>query len=138
MGQDFRFALRTIWNHRWFSAAVMATLAFGIGLNTMVFTLIDAVLFKPVPVPGGERLVAILNHDVDSPADRSRLMPVSWPDFLDYRAHVTSMAALEAGTGDDGILSENSIAPRRYSMFRVSPGFFRMLHVRPVRGRDFT
>jgi hypothetical protein len=59
---DFRFALRMILAHRWFSAAVVATLALGIGLNTMVFTLINAVLFKPVPVPGGARLVAIRNR----------------------------------------------------------------------------
>ena len=137
MGQDFRFALRMIWTHRWFSAAVMATLAFGIGLNTMVFTLVDAVLFKPVPVPGGDRLVAILSHDLNSTTPNRSRMPVSWPDFLDYRAHTGSMAALEAGAGDGAILSETGISPQRYNMFRVSPGFFRMLHISPVRGRDF-
>ena len=72
MVQDLRFALRMIASNRWFCAAVIATLAFGIGLNTMVFTLIDAVLFKPVPVPGGERLVAILTRDVKSP---QRILP---------------------------------------------------------------
>ena len=44
MGLDLRFALRMILAHRWFSAAVVATLALGIGLNTMVFTLINACL----------------------------------------------------------------------------------------------
>ena len=63
MAHDLRFALRMIFSHRWFSAAVVATLALGIGLNTMVFTLINAVLFKPVPVPGGARLVAIRNRN---------------------------------------------------------------------------
>ena len=58
MAHDLRFALRMILSHRLFSAAVVATLALGIGLNTMVFTLINAALFKPVPVPGGARLVA--------------------------------------------------------------------------------
>ena len=56
MAHDLRFALRMILTHRWFSAAVVATLAMGIGLNTMVFTLVNAVLLKPVGVPGGERL----------------------------------------------------------------------------------
>ena len=64
MGNDLRFALRMILSHRWFSAAVVATLAMGIGLNTMVFTLVNAVLLKPVGVQGGARLMAInyLNH----------------------------------------------------------------------------
>src|ERR1700730_12965563 len=64
MAHDLRFALRMICSHRLFSAAVVATLALGIGLNTMVFTLINAVLFKPVPVPGGAQLVALASRDL--------------------------------------------------------------------------
>ena len=56
MASDLRFALRMILTHRWFSAAVVATLALGIGLNTMVFTLVSAVLFvsrlSGLPRPG--------------------------------------------------------------------------------------
>ncbi len=134
MRQDFRFALRMILSHRWFSAAVIATLAFGIGMNTMVFTLIDAALFKPVPVPGGDRLISILARDTEgSPRD---LRALSWPDFNDYRKQATSLEALEAGSSDGATLSEKDIAPQRYSLFRVSPGFFGMLHMGPVRGRD--
>jgi putative ABC transport system permease protein len=51
MGHDLRFALRMIFLHRWFSAAVVATLALGIGLNTMIFTLTNAVLIKPCRWP---------------------------------------------------------------------------------------
>jgi putative ABC transport system permease protein len=137
MRQDLRFAMRMISSNRWFSAAVLVTLALGIGVNTMVFTLIDAVLFKPVPVPGGERLVTILVRDLNATQRDRRRMPVSWPDFVDYQSHGTSLEALEAGSGDGAILSEKGIAPQHYSMFRVSSGFFGMLHVRPVRGRDF-
>lgn len=62
MLQDLRFALRMIASHRWYSAAVIVTLALGIGINTTVFTLVNTVLFKPVAVPGGERLVTVANH----------------------------------------------------------------------------
>jgi putative ABC transport system permease protein len=62
MLQDFRFALRMISTHRWFSAAIVTTLALGIGINSTVFTLTNAVLFKPVPIPGGERLVNVQYH----------------------------------------------------------------------------
>src|ERR1700731_3671499 len=64
MAYDLRFALRMIFTHRWFSAAVVATLAMGIGLNTMVFTLVNAVLLKPVAVTGEARLVAISNRNL--------------------------------------------------------------------------
>jgi hypothetical protein len=64
MLQDLRFALRMIASHPWFAAAVVVTLALGIGVNTTVFTLVNAVLFKPVPVPGGDRLVAITGQDL--------------------------------------------------------------------------
>lgn len=122
--------------HRWFSAAVIATLAFGIGLNTMVFTLIDAAEFKPVPVPSGARLIAIVTRDLkNNRRDRQR-MPVSWPDFVYYRAHTNSLEALEGGTGESVVFSEKDVAPQHYNSFRISPGLFGMLGVRPERGRD--
>jgi hypothetical protein len=62
----------------------VATLALGIGLNTMVFTLINAVLFKPVPVPGGAQLVALANRDLKLRDNNT--MRVSYPDFREYRA----------------------------------------------------
>ena len=76
MGNDLRFAVRMILAHRWFSAAVVATLAMGIGLNTMVFTLVNAVLLKPVGVPGGARLVAISHRN---PAHSEESMRLSLP-----------------------------------------------------------
>jgi len=136
MRNDLRFALRMIAAHRWFSVAIVATLAFGIGLNTMVFTLIDAAEFKPVPVPTGERLIAIVTRDLkNNRRDRQR-MPVSWPDFIYYRAHTRSLDALEGGTGEGVVFSEKDVAPQHYHGFRISPGLFGMLGVRPERGRD--
>ncbi|MBK5291601.1 MAG: ABC transporter permease [Acidobacteriia bacterium] len=132
MTSDVRFALRMILSHRWFSAAVVATLALGIGLNTMVFTLVYAVLFKPVPVPGGERLVAISNRNVKQ---GSRGMNVSYPDFLEYRAGAASMEALEASSGAGATLSERGNPPQRYTMSLVTSGLFEMMGTRPVVGR---
>src|SRR5947209_6055086 len=134
MRQDFRFALRMIVTHRWFSAAVIATLALGIGLNTMVFTLINAVLFKPVPVPGGERLVAIGTVDKGR---GGRAMGVSYPDFREYRGHVSSLETLEAARREFAILSDQATEPQNYRMNLISSGLFGMLHIRPVQGRDF-
>src|ERR1700759_4123806 len=115
MAHDLRFALRVIFSHRLFSAAVVATLALGIGLNTMVFTLIYAVLYKPVPVPGGARLVAIRNRNL-SQSDNS--MRVSYPDFRDYRAQNSTLEALEGASDEEGVLSEPGNPPQAYQMER--------------------
>src|SRR5689334_2405940 len=103
MIQDLRFALRMLGSHRWFSLAVIATLALGIGINTTVFTLVNAVLFKPVPIPGGERIVTISNYDLTKPNQRRRL---SWPDYLEYKAQTRSFDGLEAAETREGVISE--------------------------------
>ena len=79
MGNDLRFAVRMILAHRWFSAAVVATLAMGIGLNTMVFTLVDAVLLKPVAVPGGARLVALSHRNLTHGDEKGALLAARTP-----------------------------------------------------------
>lgn len=134
MAHDLRFALRMIFSHRWFSAAIVATLALGIGLNTMIFTLVNAVLVKPVPVPGGERLVAIRELSVAHGEDA---LGVSYPDFLDYRAQASSFDALEAETNEEGVLSENGNPPQAYLLERASSGIFDSLHISPILGRGF-
>jgi len=135
MMHDLRFALRMIFSHRWFSAAVVATLALGIGLNTMVFTLVNAALFKPVPLPGGDRLVAVRNQNV-SQGDRG-MMGVSYPDFRRYRAQATTFEALEAVIQEQAVLSERGNPPQPFKLGKVTSGIFEMLHVAPVLGRGF-
>jgi putative ABC transport system permease protein len=134
MGHDLRFAWRMILSHRWFSAAVVATLALGIGVNTMVFTLVDAVLFKPVAVRGGSRLVVITQQNLTQGDGSIRL---SLPALRDYRSQASSLEALEAMSREDGVLSESGNPPQSYSMQRATPGIFDMLHVPPVLGRGF-
>src|SRR5579872_4061857 len=116
MAYDLRFALRMIRAHGWFSLAVVVTLALGIGLNTMVFTIVNAALFKPVPVPGGARLVSIASHVPEGVSGRDTR--ISYPDFLDYRAQSNSFEGLEAGSGSEGVLGEPGIPPQSYHLQR--------------------
>src|SRR5215469_4363846 len=134
MKHDLRCAIRSIWSHRWFSCAVVVTLALGIGLNTMVFTLINAVLFKPVPLPGGARLVTIVGRSNSQPNNH---MPVSYADFLDFRAQSRSYESLEAATDENGILSEPGNPPQFYHLVHATAGIFSMLHTEPILGRGF-
>ena len=124
-------------SHRWFSTAVIVTLALGIGINTTVFTLVNAVLFKPVPIPGGERIVTIANENLAKHDKRSR-SGVSWPDYLEYKAQNRSFDGVEASSRNQGVISEPGIPPERFSMARVTPGLFTLLRTPPVAGRSFT
>lgn len=130
--QDLRFGLRMIRSHAWFSAAVIVTLALGIGLNTMIFTIINAALLKPVPVPGGSRLVAITSRAPGNGDDR-----LSYPDLLDYRAEQAhSFVDLEGAADQEGVLGEPGNPPQAYHLERTTTGIFSMLHIHPVLGRD--
>jgi len=135
MPNDLRFALRQIAAHRWFSLAVIVTLALGIGVNTTVFTLVNAVLFKPVPIPGGERLITVAGRNASDP---TRRFNVSYPDFRDYRTQNRSLEGLEAAGSSRAVLSGDGSPPEQYNLGRVSAGLFGLLRTPPVLGRGFT
>ena len=136
VAQDIRYAVRGILARRWFSAAIIVTLALGIGLNTMVFTLVYAVLYKPVPVPDGARLVSIATQDH---ARDDRNMPMSYPDFEDFRSQSSGLFEwFEAARNDGGILSENGIPPQQYAGQHATGGIFSMIHAKAILGRTFS
>ena len=134
MFNDLRFALRMIAGHRWFSAAIIVTLALGIGINTTVFTLVNAVLFKPVPIPGGDRIVTVFSQNPREP-DRQRGM--SWPDYLAYREQNRTFEALEALAGEESVFAEADIPPERIRGARITPGMFPMVQTPAALGRSF-
>ena len=132
MTQDLRFAFRMIRQHPWFSAAIIATLALGIGVNTTVFTLVNAVLFKPLPFPGGDRLVMAT---ANNPSLGRQQVSISYPDLRDFRQSSQSFEYLEAVSNLAANISEKGNPPERYRGARITSGMFAMLHVKPVLGR---
>lgn len=134
MLQDLRFAFRQLVRYRWFSLAVIVTLALGIGVNTTVFTLVNAVLFKPVPVPGGERLTVVTQEWPENRYDRG---PVSLAEFRAYREQNRTFEGVEAIDRSGGIIAEPGNPPERYGMGIVSPGLFGLLKTQPILGRAF-
>ncbi|HVU36155.1 MAG TPA: ABC transporter permease [Opitutaceae bacterium] len=135
MPHDLRFAVRQLARRPWFSAAVAVTLALGIGINTTVFTLVNAALFKPVPLPGGDRLVTVMQERISDPG---HMQAVSLPDFRDYREQNHCFADLEAAGQNQGVLSEENNPPERFNLGTVSSGMFDMLRTPPVLGRGFS
>ena len=130
--QNLRLALRRIGKTRWFSAAIIATLALGIGINTTVFSLVNAVLLKPLPFPGGERLVIVRATTASRGDD---FVDLSYPDIRDFREGTQSFEHLEAFGRTPLTLSERGNPPESYLGGKMSSGLFDMIHVRPVLGR---
>jgi putative ABC transport system permease protein len=132
--QDLRFAFRMIRKNPWFSAAIVMTLAVGMGVNTTVFSLVNGVLYKPLPFPGGDRLVMVSADNVSRGRD---FVNMSYADFRDFREAANAFEHLEAFTGEPMSLGERGNPPQRYRGMRLSAGMFEMLRVTPVLGRGF-
>jgi putative ABC transport system permease protein len=130
--QDLQFAFRMIRKRPWFSAAIVLTLALGMGANTTVFSLVNAVIFKPLPFPGGERLVIV---NALAPGDDRQ--PISYADFRDFKQSSRSFEHLEAILNETMTLGERGNPPDRYRGGRITAGMFGMLHMNPVIGRGF-
>lgn len=134
MLQDVRYAFRMIRQQPWFSAAIVGTLALGIGVNTTVFTLVNGVMFKPLPFPGGERLVMVEERKA---GEERGSRNVAYGDWRDYKAAATSFERLEAFQGMSMTVSEQGNPPEQYRGGRVTSGLFAMLQMQPVLGRAF-
>ena len=91
--QDIRYALRMLSKTTGFTAVVVLTLALGIGANTAIFSVVSAVLLRPLPFPEPERIVSI--HEVDMRSGETG-RPLSYPDFADLRAQSHSLEAAAA------------------------------------------
>lgn len=135
MLQDLGYAIRLIRANPWFSAAIVLTLAFGIGVNTTVFTLVNAVLYKPLPFEGGERLVTVYNQNLANGRERQQMF---YADFREFQANQKSFQSLEGLQYLSAALSEKGNPPQGFQGGRITAGMFRMLRIAPVAGRDFT
>src|SRR5947209_19191996 len=92
---DLRFAVRTILKDFAFMSAAIVSLALGIGLNTGIFTFLNAIFLRPFPVEDPQRLLSMVSRD----ATDSRFFPSSYANFLDFRSQndvFSGMAAFQA------------------------------------------
>ena len=127
LGQDFRYALRMLRTNRGTTAIAIAALALGIGANTAIFSVVDAVLLLPLPYREPDRIVTLLRNGTG---------PASPADFLDWRAQAhsfESMATAEAWgpslTGRD--------RPEQMVGLHLSQDMLHLLGVAPLLGRAF-
>ena len=129
--QDVLYAVRRLWQAPGFALVAIATLALGIGANSAIFSVIDAVLLRPLPFAEPERLVQLAQ------VWEGRSTGVYSPqNFLDVVAQAPSFASLSAIDNDDLTMTGRG-DPARLQGARVSASFFGLLGVRPALGRAF-
>jgi len=132
LGRDVRYAVRVLRRAPAFTIVALATLALGIGANTAIFSVVNAVLLRPLPYADPDRLVQIGTRAPDGSASN-----VGYTTFLDWRERSRSFDEMALIRSWIPTLITNG-QPERISGMRVSANFFHMLGVKPVLGRDFT
>ncbi|HEX4309596.1 MAG TPA: ABC transporter permease, partial [Acidobacteriaceae bacterium] len=130
----FRFSIRQLRKSPSFAIAAIVTLALGIGATTAIFSLVNAVLLKPLPFPEPDRLLSVKQEDHEGGAVAPEAL--SYPDYFDWRAQNRTMSGLASYTGENLTLTGLGEA-EQLSGQAVSSNFFQVLGVAPMVGRDF-
>ena len=132
--QDTRFAVRMLRREPTFSAVAILTLALGIGANTAIFSVVNAVLLEPLPYPAPERLVLLWERNTAASKDRD---PVAPPNFLDWRRSNTVFDELGAYRIREFALTHVE-QPEQLRALSTTASVFRVLGVAAALGRPFT
>jgi predicted permease len=130
---DVKYGLRMLGKNPGFTFIAVLTLALGIGLNSAIFSLVNAVLFKPLPVERPDELVSVWNVGKEEFLTHQ---PMAFPDYVDLRDHNSTldslaayaMVALALDSGDESEMVIGQI---------VTENYFQMLGVRAIHGRTF-
>ncbi|HZS06020.1 MAG TPA: ABC transporter permease [Blastocatellia bacterium] len=141
MVQDLRYAIRMLRKHKGFTVVGVITLALGIGANTALFTVFDALVLKPLPLKEPDRLVSL--SGIDQSGGRHRLF--SYLDYLDYRDRATTLTGLVAWNKAAVVLGDApagrddlSVAGANYVFGQiVSANYFELLGAGMALGRGF-
>ena len=134
--QDLRYGFRALLRNPGFSAVAILALALGIGPNSAIFTMVDAVLLKPLPIPEPNRVVMIWQTLLKSGFDQ---MPVSAADYLDWKRQAASFENMSAAFAipEYGLNISGAGEPERVSAARASREFLPALGIKPIVGRNF-
>lgn len=135
--QDLRFALRQLRKRPAFSATAVLVLALGLGANTAIFSVVNALLLDPLPYPGADRIAALYERNIG--AGQEQYNWVSGGAFTDWQRYAKSFEALGAWSRGPITLAERGESrPERVEAAGVNWQFFDVLKVHPAAGRSFT
>ncbi len=129
--QDLRYGIRTLAKNPGFTIVAVLTLALGIGANTAIFSVVDAVLLRPLPYPQSERLFMVYQT---LPQDAAQNTGVSYPNYLDWTQQNQAFDSIAAARGNSLALSGQG-EPTYIESGSVSSNYFDVLRVKPMLGR---
>jgi putative ABC transport system permease protein len=132
--KDIRYALRGLLKNPAFTAVAIATLALGIGANAAIFSVVNAVLLKPLKFQDPDRLVIVWEEASFAGFPRNTPAP---GNYIDWKAQNQSFADM-AATADTSFNLTGNGEPERIAAERVTQSFFSLLGVQPLIGRVFT
>lgn len=133
IGQDLRHSVRMLLKTPGLALVAVLTLGLGIGANTAIFTVVNAVLYRPLPYPNEERLVVVQQTRIDQPGEPQG---ASYLNFLDWRERTTTFERLAIVSQDEATLKGEG-EPVRIKGAIVSADLFQTLGVAPALGRAF-
>src|SRR5215471_5499873 len=131
LSQDLRYGIRMMLRHRGFTSVAVLTLALGIGANTAIFSVVNAVILQPLPLSRPDRIIRM--YGKFSGGERASTSP---PDFLDYRAQNSTFEEFAAFMSSSYNLTGDGETERVLGA-DVTTNYFRALGITPVKGRDF-
>src|SRR5438270_145697 len=135
MINDIRYGLRQLLKHPAFTIIAILTLALGIGANTAIFSVVNAVLLKPLPFPEPDQLIALGNIDTREKG-QTDLNALSYPDFFDFRDQNRTLANVAVYRDQSFALTSDEGATTLPGL-KVSAEFFDVLGIKPKMGRAF-
>ena len=133
---DLKLAFRQLRKSPGFTLVAVLTLALGIGANTAIFSVVNAVLLKPLPFPSPDRLVAVGSTNLKDPDRSHQFNSLSYPDFFDFRNQNHTFQSIASYRGGSYALV-NEQGAQNLKGLKVSAEFFDVLGVKPAIGRAF-
>ncbi|MFY9557676.1 MAG: ABC transporter permease, partial [Blastocatellia bacterium] len=131
--QDLRYGFRMLLKHPGFTTVAVIALALGIGANTAIFSVVNAVLLRPLPFPEPERLMVVYESRTDRGVSRSS---VSYPNFADWRDQNSVFERMSSYHDSDFVMTGDG-EPARLQGAVVNADLFPLLGVAPILGRPF-
>ena len=133
MWKDIRYGLRSLIKHPFFAAISIITLALGIGANTAIFTVVNAIVLRPLPFQDADRLAMIWTTK-----DANQEQSFSFSDYNDLKSQTRSFSAIGAASPLWNFTLTGAGEPEPLQGMYVSSSLFEVLRVMPERGRAFT
>lgn len=131
---DFRYSLRVLIKNPAFTLTALLTLALGIGVNTAIFSVVDSVLLRPLPMSDPDRVVSVWEHSLRAGVDRNEMAPANFFDLRNQNQVFDHVGAF----GDTSMNLTGAGEPERLDARLVTANVFALLGAKPVLGRTFS